>query len=123
MATEVILPKVDMDMSTGTIAGWHVEDGATVKKGQAIFDIETDKAAMEIEAPADGVIKLGGAKKGDVVPIGAVVAMIYGAGETPAAFTQAAPTPAAVTPAQAGVQLETKTGSTLRGSTAPCNEC
>ncbi len=101
MATEVILPKVDMDMSTGTMATWHVEDGATVKKGQAIFDIETDKAAMEIEAPADGVIKLGGAKKGDVLPIGAIVAMIYGAGETPAAFAQAAPAVAAATPAQA----------------------
>lgn len=101
MATEVILPKVDMDMATGIIAGWHVEDGATVKKGQAIFDIETDKAAMEIEAPADGVIKLGGAKKGDVIAIGAVVAMIYAAGETPAAFAQAAPAVAAATPAQA----------------------
>jgi pyruvate dehydrogenase E2 component (dihydrolipoamide acetyltransferase) len=107
MATEVILPKVDMDMSTGTIATWHVQDGATVKKGQAIFDIETDKAAMEIEAPADGVIKLGGAKKGDVLPIGAVVAMIYGAGEAPQAFLATKENPA-VTPAQAGAQLETK---------------
>lgn len=108
MATEVILPKVDMDMATGTMATWHVEDGATVKKGQAIFDIETDKAAMEIEAPADGVIKLGGAKKGDVLPIGAVVAMIYAAGETPQAF-QAAKDSSVVTPAKAGAKLETKT--------------
>jgi len=101
MATEVILPKVDMDMATGTIAGWHVEDGATVKKGQPIFDIETDKAAMEIESPADGVIKLGGAKKGDVIAIGAVVAMIYGAGETAKSFTQVAAQAPVATPAQA----------------------
>jgi pyruvate dehydrogenase E2 component (dihydrolipoamide acetyltransferase) len=107
MPTEVILPKVDMDMATGTMATWHVEDGATVKKGQAIFDIETDKAAMEIEAPADGVIKLGNAKKGDVLPIGAVVAMIYGAGETPQTFSQG-PSHSSVTPAQAGAQLEAK---------------
>lgn len=106
MATEVILPKVDMDMATGTIATWHVADGATVKKGQPIFDIETDKAAMEIEAPADGVIRIGGAKKGDVIAIGAVVAMIYGTGETPQAF-QNAPI-SAVIAAQAGTQLETK---------------
>ena len=83
MATEVILPKVDMDMATGTIAKWYVESGATVKKGQAIFDIETDKSAMEIESPADGVIMIGDAKVGAVVPIGSVVAMIYGAGEVP----------------------------------------
>ena len=101
MATEVILPKVDMDMATGTIAGWHVEDGATVKKGQPVFDIETDKAAMEIESPADGVIKLGGAKKGDVIAIGAVVAMIYGAGETAKSFTQVAAQAPVATPAQA----------------------
>ncbi|MEO6607356.1 MAG: dihydrolipoamide acetyltransferase family protein [Aestuariivirga sp.] len=107
MPTEVILPKVDMDMATGTMATWHVEDGATVKKGQAIFDIETDKAAMEIEAPADGVIKLGNAKKGDVLPIGAVVAMIYAAGETPRVFSQD-PSPSSVTPAKAGAPLETK---------------
>ena len=61
MATEVILPKVDMDMSTGTIAVWHVKDGDTVKKGQPLFDIETDKAAMEIESPAEGVIRIGNA--------------------------------------------------------------
>ena len=85
MATEVILPKVDMDMATGTIAKWYVESGATVKKGQAIFDIETDKSAMEIESPADGVIMLGDAQVGAVVPIGSVVAMIYGAGEVPKA--------------------------------------
>ncbi|MBL8788974.1 MAG: 2-oxo acid dehydrogenase subunit E2 [Rhizobiales bacterium] len=93
MAAEVILPKVDMDMTTGTIAVWHVKDGDTVKKGQPLFDIETDKAAMEIESPADGVIRIGNAPVKAVVPIGTVVAMIYGAGEEPKAFSGA---PAAV---------------------------
>jgi pyruvate dehydrogenase E2 component (dihydrolipoamide acetyltransferase) len=82
MAFEVILPKVDMDMSSGVISQWHVKDGDSVKKGQPIFDIETDKAAMEIEAPGDGTIKLadlGGAKD---IAIGTVVAVIYGGGET-----------------------------------------
>ena len=111
MATEVILPKVDMDMTTGTIAKWHVESGAAVKKGQAIFDIETDKSAMEIEAPADGVIMIGDAKVGAIVPIGSVLAMIYGAGETPKAFSDVI-----VTPAKAGAQLEEKLGSHLRGN-------
>lgn len=89
MAAEVILPKVDMDMTTGTIAVWHVKDGDTVKKGQPLFDIETDKAAMEIESPADGVIRIGNAPVKAVVPIGTVVAMIYGAGEEPKAFSGA----------------------------------
>jgi pyruvate dehydrogenase E2 component (dihydrolipoamide acetyltransferase) len=86
MAVEVILPKVDMDMDTGSISKWHVKDGDTVKKGQAVFDIETDKSAMEIESPGDGVIKISDVKAGEAIAIGTVVAMIYGAGEVPKAF-------------------------------------
>ncbi len=112
MATEVILPKVDMDMATGTIAKWHVESGATVKKGQAIFDIETDKSAMEIESPADGVIMIGDAGPGTVVPIGAVVAMIYGAGEPVSPFSpreKVADRPDEGLAARATVQIRTAT--------------
>lgn len=88
MAVEVILPKVDMDMSVGTISVWHVKDGDTVKKGQALFDIETDKAAMEIESPGDGVIKIGNAPEKSVIPIGTVVAMIFAANEEVKAFRE-----------------------------------
>lgn len=104
MAVEVILPKVDMDMSTGVISQWHVKDGDTVKKGQPIFDIETDKAAMEIEAPGDGTIKLadlGGAKD---IAIGTVVAVIYGAGETVKSMA-ASVTPAAPPAATAAIRV------------------
>lgn len=80
MATEVILPKVDMDMATGRIARWFVTEGATVKQGDALFEIETDKAAMEIEAPASGLLRNPTAE-GSEVPIGSVVGWIYGEGE------------------------------------------
>ena len=99
MATEVILPKVDMDMSTGTIAVWHVKDGDTVKKGQPLFDIETDKAAMEIESPAEGVIRIGNVPVKAVVPIGTVVALVYGASEEAKPFTGGVAAPAAAAPA------------------------
>jgi pyruvate dehydrogenase E2 component (dihydrolipoamide acetyltransferase) len=95
MAVEVIFPKVDMDMDHGTISKWHVKDGDQVKKGQAVFEIETDKSAMEIESPGEGVIKLSGVKDGEKVAIGTVVAMIYATGETVKGL--AAP-PSAVTP-------------------------
>ncbi len=81
MATEVILPKVDMDMATGRISKWLVAEGATVKLGDPLFEIETDKAAMEIESPATGVLRNITAE-GSEVPIGKVVAWIYGADET-----------------------------------------
>ncbi len=83
MPVEVILPKVDMDMATGKIAKWHVSEGDAVKKGMLLFEIETDKAAMEIDCPADGTIGNISAAEGAVVPVGAAVAQIFQAGETP----------------------------------------
>ena len=79
--TEVILPKVDMDMTHGTFATWHVAEGALVQKGAALFDIETDKAAMEVEAPATGYLHHLMAKPGDKVAVGSVVAYIYAPGQ------------------------------------------
>jgi pyruvate dehydrogenase E2 component (dihydrolipoamide acetyltransferase) len=77
MRVEVILPKVDMDMTHGTLAIWHAIEGDPVQKGAALFDIETDKAAMEVEAPATGRLLHVAAKAGDRVPVGTVVAWIY----------------------------------------------
>jgi pyruvate dehydrogenase E2 component (dihydrolipoamide acetyltransferase) len=77
---EVILPKVDMDMTHGTLATWHVAEGQTVTKGAALFEIETDKAAMEVEAPANGILHHIMAQPGERVPVGSVVAYLYPAG-------------------------------------------
>ena len=99
MAVEVILPKVDMDMTTGVISKWHVKNGDSVKKGQVLFDMETDKSAIEIDAPADGTINNIETETGKPTNIGAIVAMIYAAGEAVTAIVH--PTP--VIPAQAGI--------------------
>lgn len=81
MPTEVIMPKVDMDMATGKLAVWHVAEGEAVKKGAALFDIETDKAAMEVEAPASGILHHILAAPGETVAVGSPVAFIYAEGE------------------------------------------
>ena len=94
--TEVILPKVDMDMTHGTLAVWHVAEGDIVKQGAPLFDIETDKAAMEVEAPATGRLQHVAAKPGDRVAVGAIIAWIYPEGMAvglPPAMVKAAPTP------------------------------
>lgn len=82
MPIEVIMPKVDMDMECGTVAAWHAKEGDLVKAGTPLFDIETDKAAMEVEAPASG--RLGNiiAEPGDVITIGKPLAWIYADDET-----------------------------------------
>lgn len=80
MPNEVIMPKVDMDMASGTVSAWHVEVGATVTKGDPLFDIETDKAAMEVEAQSDGILHHTIAV-GTEVAIGQPVAWLYAEGE------------------------------------------
>ncbi len=80
MPTEVIMPKVDMDMSSGRITAWHAAAGDKVKKGAPLFDIETDKAAMEVEAPSEGILRHP-VDEGVDVPIGEPVAWLYAEGE------------------------------------------
>lgn len=82
MAHEVILPRVDMDMAEGKIALWHVANGDTVRKGQLLFEMETSKATMEVEAEAAGVIQ--GIRAEDLevdMPVGTTVAWILRDGE------------------------------------------
>ena len=102
MAVEVILPRVDMDMATGKISRWHHKDGDRVVKGAALFEIETDKAAMEIDSPADGILRNIIVTEGASAPVGSAVAWIYAEGE---AVT--APAPAMAPVAQPAVNAST----------------
>jgi len=81
MPVEVILPKVDMDMESGTIEAWHVKEGDQVRKGDTIFEIGTNKAVMEVEAPATGAIRRIRAETGVAITVGTPVAWIYLDGE------------------------------------------
>jgi pyruvate dehydrogenase E2 component (dihydrolipoamide acetyltransferase) len=81
MAVEVILPRVDMDMATGKISKWHVKDGDRVAKGALLFEIETDKAAMEIDSPAEGILRNVMVAEGGTASVGSPVAYIYAEGE------------------------------------------
>ena len=91
MATEVIMPKVDMVMETGTFVEWLRQEGDRVNKGDPLFIISTDKANIEIESPGDGVLTGLNAKINDVIPVTEVIAYILAPGE--ALPTKAAPQP------------------------------
>ena len=95
MAVEIVMPRVDMDMSSGRMGRWHAAEGAHVVKGATLFEIETDKAAMEVDAPASGVLKFVAASEGDVLPVGACIGWIVAEGETfaPAGTSPPAPSP------------------------------
>jgi pyruvate dehydrogenase E2 component (dihydrolipoyllysine-residue acetyltransferase) len=75
-AIEVILPKVDMDMESGVIAQWKVAEGDFVNEGDILFEMETGKAMMEVEAPGTGVIRDLAQITGKEVPVGTTVAWI-----------------------------------------------
>ncbi|MGZ6316966.1 MAG: 2-oxo acid dehydrogenase subunit E2 [Anaerolineales bacterium] len=85
MATNVIMPALEMAQESGVLVSWLKRDGESVTKGEPIMEIETDKVTVEIEAPASGV--LGGllAREGDVVPVGQTIGWILAPGETPPA--------------------------------------
>jgi len=85
MATEVIMPRVDMDMTEGKIAFWYVKNGDAVTKGQVIFEIETDKATMEVDAPVSGTIDGIQGAVGESVLVGTNLGWILAAGESLAA--------------------------------------
>jgi pyruvate dehydrogenase E2 component (dihydrolipoamide acetyltransferase) len=82
MATEVIIPKVDMVMETGTFVEWLKKEGEHVSKGDPLFVITTDKAAIDVESPADGVLAGCTAKADEVIPVTQVIAYILAPGES-----------------------------------------
>ena len=72
----VQMPKWGIEMQQGTVADWHVSVGQQVAKGDPLVDVETDKVLNVVEAPAAGVLHRVLAAKGDVLPVGALLAVI-----------------------------------------------
>ncbi len=82
MATPVIMPRQGQSVETCLFSAWHVRKGSPVKKGDLLFSYETDKAAFDAEAPADGIVLETFASPGDVVPVLANIAVIGAPGES-----------------------------------------
>ncbi len=76
MARDVIMPALGMAQETGLILAWHKKPGDAVSTGDVLMEVETDKAAMEVEAQADGFLVELRAAEGEEVPVGTVIATI-----------------------------------------------
>ena len=88
------MPALEMAQDRGTLIRWLKEAGEFVEKGEPLMEIETDKADIEIEAPASGTLSDVSAQPGDEVPVGRVIARIVPASESrqdPAAEIHRAP--------------------------------
>ncbi len=99
MPTNVIMPALGMAQETGKVLRWLKADGEAVKRGEPLVEIETDKANVELEAPASGVLAEITAAAGDTVPVGRVIALILAPGEAPPRVTQPASPASAPAPA------------------------
>jgi pyruvate dehydrogenase E2 component (dihydrolipoamide acetyltransferase) len=91
MATDVTMPRLSDSMEEGTVLKWLVEVGGEVKRGEALVEIETDKANMTYESDTDGTLIEVVAQEGDTLAIGEVIARIGEAGEAPSEASAAEP--------------------------------
>jgi pyruvate dehydrogenase E2 component (dihydrolipoamide acetyltransferase) len=83
MAFSVVMPALEMAQETGKLVAWRKAEGDRVIKGEPLLEIETDKAVLEVESPADGVLAGVKAQAGAVVAVGKIIAWIVRPGETP----------------------------------------
>ena len=106
MAVEVLVPPLGQTVETLTLVSWYKQEGETVAQGEPLFSVETDKATLDVEAPASGVLRGVRAAPGDQVKVLAVIATI-------GAATSADPAPGeSPAPAGAGGAQKKSTGIT-----------
>lgn len=75
MSYEILLPKIGFSMNEAVFAEWVVADGATVKEGEPLYAIESDKSTQEIESPATGTLRAK-AELGQTYQVGDVLGVI-----------------------------------------------
>jgi pyruvate/2-oxoglutarate dehydrogenase complex dihydrolipoamide acyltransferase (E2) component len=95
---DFLVPKLSATMESAKVLRWLKEAGQRVRQGEALVELETDKAAIEVEAPADGTLESILAPEGTELPIGAALGRLTTSGAEPAASAspaKAAPTPVA----------------------------
>ncbi len=84
------MPALEMAQETGKLIAWRKKEGDHVSKGEPLLEIETDKAVMEVEAPADGLLAGITGKVGADIPVGQTIAWIVAPGEKPPAENKSA---------------------------------
>lgn len=96
MAHEIVIPRLGWSMEEGTFVGWLKKDGDFVRRGEAIFELEGEKALQEIESVDEGILRIppSGPNPGSVLKVGAVVGYLVAGGES----TPGATIPHPVTP-------------------------
>jgi pyruvate dehydrogenase E2 component (dihydrolipoamide acetyltransferase) len=91
MAESILMPRLSDTMTEGVIAAWHKKVGDTVKKGELLAEIETDKATMELESYKDGTLLHIGGEKGTKIQVDELLAIVGKPGEDVSAIIKGKP--------------------------------
>ena len=81
MASQIVMPRMGLTMDEGTLVGWRKAEGEKVTAGEPLFEIETDKSTVEVEASESGVLGKILFPIGTTVPVGTVIAILVQEGE------------------------------------------
>jgi pyruvate dehydrogenase E2 component (dihydrolipoamide acetyltransferase) len=108
MAETINMPKLGFDMAEGTLVRWVKKEGETINKGDVLAEIETDKATVEVESSASGVVRKLLVDEGAVVPISTPIAVV-GTAEEKIELPAAAPAESKPSPAPAAAPEKTST--------------
>jgi pyruvate dehydrogenase E2 component (dihydrolipoamide acetyltransferase) len=119
MATDVLMPKLSDTMEEGKILKWLKQPGDTVKSGDVLAEVETDKANMEIESFDEGVVTDLKVAEGESAPVGAVIAVLGAAGETKAKPDGKAPPVAKAVEPRPVAAVEAKADAKPKAAAAP----
>jgi pyruvate dehydrogenase E2 component (dihydrolipoamide acetyltransferase) len=119
MAFSVVMPALEMAQETGKLVAWRKAAGDSVTKGEPLLEIETDKAVLEVESPADGVLAGVKAQAGDVVPVGNIIAWIVRPGEAPPSEVVIAPAPNEAEPTRAAAAVIATPAASSGGQISP----
>lgn len=121
MAETINMPKLGFDMAEGVLVRWVKNEGENVNKGDVLAEIETDKATVEVESSASGVVRKLLVEAGSVVPVGDPIAVVGSADEkieeAPAKATE--PKAEKKTDEQAGPELKTEPEKAEGGEQKP----
>src|SRR5258705_6925585 len=91
MAEVILMPRLSDTMTEGVIAAWHKNVGDTIKKGDLLAEIETDKATMELESYKDGTLLHIGTGKGGKLQVDDLLAIVGKPGEDISSILKAGP--------------------------------
>src|SRR6201985_2021074 len=107
MAEVILMPRLSDTMTEGVIAAWHKKVGDSVKKGELLAEVETDKATMDLESYKDGTLLYTGTDKGGKIQVNDLLAIIGAPGEDISSLVKVggAAAPAAAPAVAAGLDL------------------